>query len=183
MYRNGRLPESIKAERLPTGTIRIYPAAEPAATYFDQSVQRKVVVYARIHPRLPRTRLEEQVVSCKAFCHARGWIISEVVREIGSGVESDRSKLKKLMADPPARIVVLAPSVISRFDFALIEQCFKSKDCALTVIDESEEIEGSGGALEDLVDAISTTCRCHYGQKRGALLIDALLKLIKEKSI
>jgi putative resolvase len=182
MYKEGRLPKSLRVERLPTGTIRLYPASG-AQDQVEVSENERAVIYARIHPRQKRTQLETQVTACKSFCHSKGWIISQVIREVAPTFGVKREKLKKLLESPPPRLVILNQTVLSRFDFEAISSCLARAGCRVTIIDESDEIDGSGALLEDLVDAISVTCRRHYGQKRGALLIEALVKLIQTKTL
>jgi predicted site-specific integrase-resolvase len=182
MFRDGRLPKHVRAERLPTGTIRLYTRPNQQVLASDPS---SAVIYARIHPRQLRDTLETQISSCKAFCHSHGWIVTKVVREITAGSGLSRRKLRKLLDNPPGRLVVLRQTVISRFDFALVDECLRQIGCSIVVIDQSDEQEPSIGSavLADLIDAISHTCRRRYGQKRGALLIESLEKLIRTKTL
>ena len=180
MYRSNRLPKSLRAEQLPTGTIRLYPAT--TTPELGAAVTKGAVIYARIHPRQSKVDLDAQIEACKTFCFSHGWIVLDVIREVAGAVGEKRGKLRRLMENPPCRLVILTRTVMSRFDFTIIEECLKRCGCFITVIDESQEISGEGAALEDLVDAISLTCRKHYGQKRGALLVEALQKLLKTNS-
>ena len=177
MYRSNRLPKSVRAEQLPTGTIRLFPTS-PGSDKPQVRTNKGAVIYARIHPRQSKLDLDAQVEACKTCCFSKGWIVTEVIREAASGVGSKRDKLRRLIENPPCQLVVLTRTVMSRFDFTIIEECLKRSGCFITVLDESQELFGPGGALEDVIDAISITCRKHYGSKRGALLIESLLKLL-----
>ena len=178
MYRDKRFPESVRVEQLPTGTIRVYPETHPEA-----GMKGDAVIYARVNPRYCRKYLEAQVTACKSFCLSAGWVVKNVIREIAPGVGPKRPKLARLLRNPPSRVVILTQSVLSRFDFALIEQSLARCGCVVTVLDQSQELAGEGGALEDIIDAISMTCARHYGIKRGALLMEALKKILRNSPL
>lgn len=176
MFHERKLPPTIRAEQLPTGTIRLFPALAAL-----DSSDHSVTIYARINPRQERYLLEAQVQQCKVFCCARGWQIDQVVREIAPALGSKRLKLRRLLENPPQRLVIQRESVVSRFDFNLISQTLGRSGTTVTVVDQSLEIEGTGGVLEDLIDAISSTCRRHYGTKRGMLILEELNKIVRKK--
>jgi putative resolvase len=179
MYRDNRLPKSLRVEKLPTGVIRLYPDAK-----LQTSPKRgDAVIYARINPRYCRSYLEAQVSACKLYCFSMGWVVKEVIREIAPGTGQKRPKLSRLLDNPPARVVVLTQSVLSRFDFALIAKILAYAGCAVTVLDQSQEMGNEGAVLEDIIDAISMTCNRHYGIKRGALLVEALKKILRNNDL
>jgi predicted site-specific integrase-resolvase len=79
-------------------------------------------------------------------------------------------------------LVVARASVLSRFDLTVTELLLRNLGCELTVVNQEMEREGKGGALEDLTDAISSTCNLHYGPKRGRALVDDLNRLVARRS-
>jgi len=178
MYRSKRLPASLAVEQLPTGTIRLHSLPDAPRQNLDASA---TVIYARINPRESAETLRVQIDICRTFCASRGWIVQKVVQEIAPSLGGKRPKLTKLLESPPGRIVVWKSTIISRFDDRMLSICLKHLHCELVVIDESGDREGGGGAMEDLVDAISVTCNRHYGYKRGNLLVEALQKVLKSK--
>jgi putative resolvase len=170
-FRTKRLPDQVVAEQMPTGTILIRDGRiRKTAAALDQAV-----IYARINPRQDPGLLQKQIDSCRSFCLARGWIVSKIVREVAAGVGAQRHKLVRLVEQRTPRVVVAAPSVLTRFDFRLCELLWKNMDCELVVVDRSEEISGG---LEDLTDAINIICHRHYGPKRGTALVEFLGKVI-----
>ena len=176
MIRRERLPNNLRVVRLPTGSIRLHLQSEEQPQPLEKL--DNTVIYARVNPRESRERLDLQVEFCRSFCAAKGWTIQRTVREIAPSVGASRQKLQRLLDPPPKRLVMATTTILSRFDFQLLETCLKHMGCELIVIDQSEEREGQGGALEDLIDAISITCHRQYGFKRGNLLVEMLRKIL-----
>jgi putative resolvase len=174
-FRDRKLPEDVLAEQMPTGTILIRDGRLPRSP----EKAKKAVIYARINPRQDQSALQEQVESCRSFCLARGWIVTKIVREVAPGVGAQRIKLARLIEQATPRLVIAAPSVLSRFDFRFYEALWKKMESELIVVDRSDEIAGQGGALEDLTDAINITCHRHYGPKRGNALVEILSRVVR----
>ena len=172
-FRTKKLPEQVVAEQMPTGTILVRDGRIRKAA----AAEDEAVIYARINPRQDPGLLQKQIDSCRAFCLARGWVVSRIVREVAAGVGLQRNKLLRLVEQRTPRLVVATPSVLTRFDFRFYEHLWRNTDCELIVVDRSEEISG-GGALEDLTDAINIICHRHYGPKRGTALVEFLGKVI-----
>jgi putative resolvase len=172
-FRTKKLPEQVVAEQMPTGTILV----RDGRIRKTAAAEDEAVIYARINPRQDPRLLQKQIDSCRAFCLARGWVVSRIVREVAAGVGSQRNKLLRLVEQRTPRLVVATPSVLTRFDFRFYEHLWRNTDCELIVVDRSEEISG-GGALEDLTDAINIICHRHYGPKRGTALVEFLGKVI-----
>jgi putative resolvase len=175
-FRADKLPEDVVAEQMPTGTILIRDER-----YLKKSREpaKEAVIYTRINPRQAQSALYEQIESCRAFCVARGWIITKIVRELAPGVGPQRLKLVRLIQQRTPRLVIATTSVLSRFDFRFFEALWQSTDCELVVVDRSDEIVNREGALEDLTDAINIACHRHYGPKRGTALLDLLTEVIQ----
>lgn len=178
MVKAQKLPRLYQSIQFPTGTIRILQAEEGASRVEPLGA----VIYARINSRSEESNLEEQLRICTEFCHARGWQVERIVRERAPGFGPKRRRLHTLLTKPPGRLVVARPSVISRFDLTVTELLLRNLGCQLVVINQQKEEEGVGGALEDLTDAISSTCHLHYGIKRGRALVEDLNRVIDRGS-
>ena len=76
MWRRGELP----ARQLPSGTVIVDMPLTPAS-----SRPLKVVVYARVSSAETRKNLDSQAARVSALCAARGWQVTKVVKECGSG--------------------------------------------------------------------------------------------------
>jgi len=174
MVRERKLPPPYQAIQFKTGTIRIFD------TRSRNSKGAKAVVYARINSLSEGADLEEQIAKCRLFCNGCGWQVVKVVREHAPGF-GERKKFQALLQDPPERLVVSHPSVLSRFDSTVTEILLRNLGCELVMVDRTKQREGDGGMLEDLTGAISSACNLHYGPKRGRLLVEDLSKLVKSR--
>jgi len=174
MVKAGKLPEPFESIQFPTRTIRILKSDD-----LEPKIEAKgAVIYARINSRAEEAILERQLQICSDFCRTRGWEVERIVRERAPGFGPKRHRLHSLLTAPPKRLVVTSPSVISRFDLTVTELLLRNAGCELVVINREEERNGRGEALEDLTDAISSTCHRHYGIKRGRALVEDLHRLI-----
>jgi predicted site-specific integrase-resolvase len=113
----------IKGYQMDTGTIIITEESQPELSH-------KVVIYARVsssenraNPSTSlRTSLDSQAQRLMDYCAAKGWQVSKVVKEIGSGIHDNRRQFMALLSDPTiSRIVVEHKDRATRFGFNYIE--------------------------------------------------------------
>ncbi|BAP54461.1 resolvase-like protein [Thioploca ingrica] len=95
-YQAGLIPN---AKKIPSGIIIV-----------DDEVSgtpERTAVYTRVSSSENKTNLISPSKRVQDFCTAKGWIVSVVVEECGSGLNDDRKKLQKLLLDKSVtRIVV-----------------------------------------------------------------------------
>ena len=92
--------DKIRGYQMDTGTIVITEEDE-------QRLQQKIAVYTRVSSAENRPNLSTQAERLIAYCAAKGWQIHTVVKEVGSGVNDNRKKFLKLLADPTITIIVV----------------------------------------------------------------------------
>jgi putative resolvase len=95
-FREDRMP--VPARRLEPGTIWV--DAAPA----DES--GRVVVYARVSSHDQRHDLDRRVARLTGRATANGHTAGEVVTGAGSGLNGKRPKLRRILPDPSASVVV-----------------------------------------------------------------------------
>src|SRR5690349_4839759 len=97
-FRDGK----IQGRRVGAHTILIdEPAPEPRPS--DQTT----AVYTRVSSADNKMDLDSQAERLVAYCTVRGYRVSKVIKEIGSGVNDNRPKFLALLADPSiGRIVI-----------------------------------------------------------------------------
>lgn len=97
-WRDGKLP--VPARQTATGTILVeVPAAGGVAP--------GVVVYARVSSHDQRADLDQQVARVTEWVIGQGLAVAEVVREVGSGLNGKRPKLRRVLSDPSATVIVV----------------------------------------------------------------------------
>lgn len=156
-FHSGNLP--VRAEKLGTGTILVYP---------DSDVKKdslKTFIYARVSSALKKSDLESQAQLCAAYCIAKGWAIEKTFKEIASGMNDHRPKLDGVLEKDGIRLVVLHKDRLSRFGVRYIEQCIKSRGGEVIVINAEKTDEDD--LLKDFIAIITSFCCRLYGARRG----------------
>lgn len=166
-FRTGKIPG---AKRLPTGTIVVPDREDPKEQY--------TVVYARESSADRKDCLHSQAERLVAFCHANGWVVQEIVEEIGSGLNDERKKLKRVLTDRKAtRIVVEHQDRLTRFGVEYIRMLCATFDCELVIINPVADRQQD--LMQDFVDIVTCFCARIYGQRRSKRKTEELIKSLE----
>jgi putative resolvase len=158
MWQRGELP----AHQLPSGTVIVDVPPAPQAVR-----PHKVAVYARVSSAENRKNLESQAERVAAFCTARGWQVSKVVKDCGSGVNDQRPQFLALLADTGiSHIVVEHKDRCSRFGVSYIQTLLATQGRELVIINEAEE--GQEDLMQDFVAIITSFTARLYGRRRAS---------------
>jgi putative resolvase len=158
-FRQGTMP--VPAQRLPSGTILV---EVPGGTS-DGTQEQRVVLYARVSAHDQRTDLDRQVARLSAWAAGQGIVVAEVVREVGSGLNGRRPRLRRLLADPTvAMIVVEHRDRLARFGVEYLEEVLGAQARRLVVLDPGE---ASDDLVSDMIEVLTSFCARLYG-RRGA---------------
>src|SRR5689334_16779085 len=88
-FKEGKLP--VPAIRTPTGTILVKD------TTFEKL--KEVTLYCRVSSFDQKSDLDRQIARLTQYAQTQGLAVTQVVTEIGSGLNGRRSKLLKLLKD------------------------------------------------------------------------------------
>jgi putative resolvase len=156
----------IRGYQMDTGTIII--------TEKDEEREQKVAVYARVSSHEMRDNLERQAERLVDYCAAKGWQVSQVVKEVGSGVNDNRKRFMALLADPTiTTIVVEHKDRATRFGFNYLETLLGLQNRRIEVVNTSTALStgladnGKEDLLQDLVSIIYSFSARLYGQRRA----------------
>ena len=153
-WRNGLLP--VPAEQLPSGTIIVH--AEPA-------VSGDCVVYARVSSRDQAESLDLQVARVTRWATENGHRVDRVVTEVGSALNGNRVKFKRLLSDSSAAtIVVEHRDRLACFGSECVESALAAQGRRVVVVD-SAEVEDD--LVRDMTEVLTLLCVRVYG-RRGA---------------
>lgn len=145
-----------------TGTIIV---TESLPTQTPAPVAQKVAIYGRVSAAENKSNLESQISRLQDYCAAKGWQVSQVVKEIGSGVNDSRPKLLKLLTDPTITIIVVEhKDRLTRFGFNYIDQLLAMQGRRVEVINQAEN--GKEDLIQDFVSIVTSFCARLYGQRR-----------------
>lgn len=164
-FNQGLIPNAYK---LPTGTI-IVP---------NDDIEKRseyTIIYTRVSSSENKNNLDSQAERVSQFCNAKGWIIKETIKEIGSGLNDKRPKLKKILENKNiTRIVVEHKDRLTRFGFEYIKSLF---DGEIVVINETNE--ETEDIIQDFVSIITSFCAKIYGKRRSKRKTEKLIEDLK----
>src|SRR5258708_35498183 len=145
----------------PTGTIIVQEEPEQVPLR-----EKRVAIYTRVSAAENRPNLDSQAERLLAYCAAKGYAVSQVVKEVGSGINDKRPKLLKLLSDLDVDVIVVEhKDRLTRFGFSYIETLLEGQARRVEVInlaqDEKEDL------LTDLTTIIYSFCARLYGLRRA----------------
>lgn len=134
------------------------------------------VVYTRVSSSENKTNLNSQTKRVCDFCAAKGWVVNQIVEEVGSGLNDERKKLQLLLKNKNVtRIVVEHKDRLTRFGFNYISTLF---DGEIVVINEAQEQKED--LIQDFISVITSFCARIYGQRRCKRKTEKLIKVLQE---
>jgi putative resolvase len=150
---------AIKGYQAPSGTI-IVTVEEP------QHTVQKVAIYARVSTASHRANLERQVERLLHYCGARGYQISQVVKEIASGVNDSRPRLLGLLKETSITLIVVEHrDRLTRFGFHYLETLLETQGRKIEVVNVAEHDKED--LIADLVAIVYSFTARLYGQRRA----------------
>lgn len=165
----------ISGVQFETGTIRI-----PDKKEIMNEESFKVSVYARVSSSENKDNLERQAQRVSDYCIANGFTISEVVKEIGSGLNDSRPKFNKLLNNSQVKLIVVEhKDRACRFGFNHIQAVLSSFDRKIIVINEADSKKED--LIEDFVSVITSFCSRIYGKRRSKRKTESIIKSLEEK--
>jgi putative resolvase len=158
-FRQGTMP--VPARRLPSGTILV----QVPGSDHDGGLEQRAVLYARVSTHDQRGELDRQVTRLSGWATAQGVTVAEVVTEVGSGLNGRRPKLRRVLADPRAAMIVVEHrDRLARFGVEHLEAALSAQGRRLVVVDPGET---SDDLLRDMIEVLTSFCARLYG-RRGA---------------
>lgn len=167
-YKDGKIEG---AKQLNTGTVVVPDIKKPVKDEY-------VVVYSRVSSSENKSNLENQAQRLVDFCLAKGWIIKEVIKETGSGLNDSRKKLLKLLKERKAtKIVIEHKDRLTRFGFNYIKELF---DGEIIVVNEAENDKQD--LIQDFISVITSFCARIYGQRRSKRKTEKIIQELNNLS-
>jgi putative resolvase len=155
-FREGTLP--VPAERVGRLIlVRTTPAGEGAAG--------GVVIYARVSSHDQRADLDRQVARLTAWATDQDLRVGQVVAEVGSGLNGKRPKLRRILSDPDAKVIVVEHrDRLARFGVEHLEAALSAQGRRIVVADPGETTDD---LVRDMIEVLTSMCARLYG-RRGA---------------
>ncbi|EIU64243.1 resolvase [Mycobacteroides abscessus 6G-0728-R] len=137
--------------------VRTAPAGEGAAA--------GVVIYARVSSHDQRADLDRQVGRLTTWATAKDLTVGQVVTEVGSGLNGKRPKLRRVLSDPDAKVIVVEHrDRLARFGVEHLEAALSGQGRRIVVSDPGETTDD---LARDMIEVLTSMCARLYG-RRGA---------------
>jgi putative resolvase len=148
------------------GTLDAYQTATGIIivrdTVDEKPVTGRIALYARVSSLAQKEDLERQIQRLKDYAAAKGYQVSKVVTEIASGLNDQRPKLSKLLADTSiGTIVVEHRDRLTRFGSHYIETLLAAQGRHVEILfsgDTGDEL------VDDFVAVITSMAARIYGR-------------------
>jgi len=146
---------------------------------------RKVVLYARVSSSTQRDDLERQVKALEEWARSNDIADYEVITDIGSGLNEDRSGFKKILRlateKKISKIVVAYPDRLTRFGFKILKELLSAFGVEVVALnhegkDPREEL------VEDLITIVSHFAGKLYGMRSHKYkeVVEGARKLVED---
>ena len=169
LHHTGKLPPELQVERLPNG--RYYVVVPPESG-------GRCVVYARVSSADQKDDLDRQVARVVEWVTEQGFRPDEVVKEIGSGLNGNRRRLRQLVADHTVSMVVVEHRErLCRFGFEYVEAALAGRGARILVMDE---IELEDDLVRDVTEVMTSLCARLYGRRSARRRAERALAAARE---
>ena len=169
MHHVGRLPPEFQVEHLPNG--RYYVVVPPEQ-------DGRCVVYARVSSGDQMEDLDRQVGRVVEWATQQGYRPDEVVKEIGPGLNGNRLRLRRLVADHTAgTIMVEHRERLSRFGFEYLEAALSGRGARILVM---EDAELEDDLVRDVTEVMTSLCARLYGRRSARRRAERALAAARE---
>lgn len=154
-FREGTLP--VPAERV--GRLILVKSAAVS------SQAAGAVLYARVSSHDQRADLDRQVARLTAWATAQELSVAQVVTEVGSGLNGKRPKLRRVLSDPDAKVIVVEHrDRLARLGVEQLEAALSAQGRRIAVADPGETTDD---LVRDMIEVLTSMCARLYG-RRGA---------------
>ena len=177
-YHNGKIKGYQDKE---TGTIFILNPFKNENN--EDNLKNKVVLYARVSSSENKINLESQLEKLRLFASAKGYQIVKEIKDIGSGLNDNCSKLNELFEKELNNFEILLvehKDRLTRFGFNYIDILLKSHNKKIEVInlvDNNKE-----DLIQDFVSVITSFCARIYSQRISKRKVEKLIKELGNES-
>lgn len=143
------------------------------------SKEENVVIYARVSSSVNKKNLDTQVERLINYCNAKGYKVSKIVKEFGSGINDNRPKLQKLLLDNNyTKIVVEHKDRLTRFGFNYLNVLTQLQNKEIEVVNTVDTDEED--LIQDFISIITSYCARIYGKRRSKRKTEKMIIQLKQ---
>jgi predicted site-specific integrase-resolvase len=144
----------------------------------DDILSQKVAIYCRVSSSENKSNLESQKNRLIDYCNAKGYQVSQVITEIGSGLNDERKKLESLLLDRSITIIVVEhKDRLARFGINYISKLLGLDGRKIEVVNNVNGDENE--LMQDFVSIITSFVARLYGRRRSKRNTEKLITDLK----
>lgn len=132
-------------------------------------IANKIVIYSRVSTNTQKSDMINQVEFLKTYANARGYIVDDIITDIGSGLNYTRKKWNQLLRDVMdkkiSKIIISHKDRFIRFGYDWFYNLCQSFGCDIEVVN-NEKTSPEQEVVDDLISIIHCfSCRV-YGLRK-----------------
>ena len=163
---------SLLIERSSTG--RVFVNLEE-----EQTSLLNVCIYARVSSSENKDNLERQKERLVSYCNAKGYKVSKIITEIGSGLNDERKKLESILMDKSINLIVVEhKDRLARFGLNYIQKLLELDNRKIEIINPQTNDEDD--LMQDFVSIITSFTARLYGRRRSKRITEKIIKEVSE---
>lgn len=171
-FKAGTLP--VKAVRVNSRSIVVLPEDEEVPV-----AREGVGLYARVSSHDQKADLERQLARLERWSDLAGLEVVARVAEVGSGMNGSRTKLRGLLSDPTATVIVVEhQDRLGRMNTELVEAALQAQNRRVVVL---EDTEVEDDLVRDMVEVLTSYCARLYGRRGAKLRAERAVTAAAEK--
>jgi predicted site-specific integrase-resolvase len=156
----------IKTRYTDTGRVRVI---------VESDKEKQIAIYTRVSSTENKENLKAQTERLINYCNAKGYKVTKVVSEIGSGLNDTRPKLEKLLCDNNIDIIVVEhKDRLARFGINYIQKLLKLNNREIEIVNNIEAEKED--LIQDFISVITSFCARIYGQRRTKRKTEKLIQ-------
>jgi putative resolvase len=169
-FKDGKLP--VPAIKTPSGTILVRSE--------EASFSVGVTLYCRVSSSDQKNDLDRQISRLALYAQSQGLLVSQIITEVGSGLNGRRSKLLKILKDEKVRVILVEhKDRLTRFGYEYIESALAAQGRRLMI---AEDTEVQDDLVQDMIEVLTSFCTRLYGRRSAKNKAKKALKVLQEPS-
>ncbi|ADB86669.1 IS607 family transposase [Saccharolobus islandicus] len=154
--------------------------------YLEKREEIRAVIYARVSSSDQKEDLERQINYLTNYATAKGYKVVEVLKDIASGLNTQRKGLLNLFKLVEGRsvdvVLITYKDRLTRFGFEYIEELFSTMGVKIEVVLGEEPKDATQELVEDLISIITSFAGNGIRSHKKTVLVQGVKKLIGELS-
>ena len=165
---------SLLVERSSTG--RVFVNLEE-----EQTSLLNVCIYARVSSSENKDNLERQKERLVSYCNVKGYKVSKIITEIGSGLNDERKKLESILMDKSINLIVVEhKDRLARFGLNYIQKLLELDNRKIEIINPQTNDEDD--LMQDFVSIITSFTARLYGRRRSKRITEKVIKEVSDNN-